>query len=107
MVIQLPVPGAVLGEVHERVTGAPVPRFEVEAVGPNSGMARYPAAGRRADGHRGDPFRFHLGPLAPGEWTIRARAPGYAPVERRVQVPAAGTIGEPSVQDLRLDLDRS
>ena len=105
--IRLALPGAVLGEVHERVSGAPVPRFQVEAVGPNGGTAQYPAAGHRADGRRQDPFRFRLGPLAPGEWTIRARAPGYAPIERQVQVPAAGTIGEPSVRDLRLELARS
>jgi carboxypeptidase family protein len=105
--IQLPLPGAVRGEVHERVTGGPVPRFEVEAVGPNGGTAQYPGGGRHAEGRRPDPFHFRLGPLAPGDWTIRARAPGYAPVERQVQVPAAGTIGEPSVRDLRLELDRS
>lgn len=106
LMIRVPVPGGISGEVHERVTGGPVPSFQIEAEGPDGAVVRFPQPGTRAS-RRASPFRFALGPLAPGPWRIRARAAGYAPVEREITVPAATMPGEPSVRDLRLELGRA
>jgi len=106
LVIRVPVPGGITGEVHERVTGGPVAGFQLEAEGPDGAIVRFPPPGARAR-RRNGPFRFALGPLAPGPWRIRARAAGYTPVERQIMVPAAGTLGEPSVRDVRLELGRA
>ncbi|HEY4185307.1 MAG TPA: carboxypeptidase-like regulatory domain-containing protein [Polyangia bacterium] len=107
LVVVVPVAGGITGEVHEAGTGGPVSGFEIEAEGPGGATARYPQARGRADGRtekKGGPFRFTLGPLTPGTWTLRARAVDHAPVERQVVVPSAGTPGEASVRDLRLEL---
>jgi len=106
LVIRVPVPGAITGEVHERVTGGPVASFQIEAEGPDGAVVRFPQPGTRAS-RRAGPFHFALGPLAPGQWRIRVRAAGYTPVERRITVPAAPSPGEPSVRDLRLELARA
>ena len=106
VVIRVPVPGGITGEVHERVTGGPVAGFQIEAEGPDGIVVRSSQPGKRAS-RRAGPFHFALGPLAPGQWLIRARAPGYLPVERRITVPSASTPGEPSVRDLRLELERA
>jgi len=106
LVVRVPVPGGITGEVHERGSGGPVPDFHIEAEGPDGAIAVFPEPGARAR-RRGGPFRFALGPLTPGSWRIRARAAGHAPVEQQVDVPAAGVPGEPSVRDLRLELGRA
>jgi len=105
LVMSVPVPGGISGEVHESVTGGPVARFEIDAQGPAGATAHFPERGRRADPKRG-PFHFVLAPLAPGAWILRARAPGYGPVDRQIVVPAAGTLGDASIRDVRLELRR-
>jgi protocatechuate 3,4-dioxygenase beta subunit len=107
LAVEVPVPGGIDGEVHERITGAPVPGFELSAQGP-AGASAVPTAGTGGR-RRGSPdpaARFSLRQLVPGSWTLRVRAPGYRDLERAVEVPAASMPGEPSVRDLRLDLDR-
>lgn len=104
--IRVPVPGAITGEVHERITGGPVPSFQIEAEGPDGAIVHFPQRGTRASRRIGK-FRFALGPLAPGLWLIRASAAGYQPIERQITVPASTMPGEPSVRGLRLDLGRA
>ena len=106
LVVRVPVPGGITGEVHERGSGGPVPDFHIEAEGPDGAVAVFPRPSTRAR-RRGGPLRFALGPLTPGSWRLRARAPGYAPVERQLTVRAAVTPGEPTVRDLRLELGRA
>jgi Carboxypeptidase regulatory-like domain len=103
--VEVPVPGGIDGEVHERITGAPVPGFQIDAHGPDGGRARFPDVGKSRR-HTLGPLRFSLRRLAPGHWTLRVRAPGYAPVDHAVEVASASTPGEASLRDLRLELDR-
>jgi len=106
LTVRLPMPGAVAGEVHERGPGGPVRQFEIDAVGADGSVARFPAAGRHREPSGGDPFQFRLGPLAPGDWWLRVHAPGFLPTERQLSVPAAGALGEPSVRGVRIELER-
>ncbi|HVY39383.1 MAG TPA: carboxypeptidase regulatory-like domain-containing protein, partial [Polyangia bacterium] len=94
--IVVPVPGGVIGEVRGRATGALVPHARVEASGPDGATA---AADTKATG------TFRLLHLAPGAWRIRASAPRMRPAEQQVDVPASATVGEPSVRNVRIDLD--
>ncbi len=43
--------------------------------------------------------------LPTGEATLRARAPGYAPLRRGVQIPAADSPTQISLRDLRLEME--
>jgi hypothetical protein len=43
--------------------------------------------------------------LLPGRWRVTASAPGFRPADREVDVPASPALGDPSVRDLRLELD--
>jgi len=106
LTIRLPMPGAVAGEVHERGTGGPVRQFEIDAVGADGSVARFPPSGRHREPSGADPFQFRLGPLAPGDWWLRVHAPGFLPTERQLSVPAASTLGEPSVRSVRIELER-
>jgi len=106
LTVRLPMPGAVAGEVHERGTGGPVRQFEIDAVGADGSVTRFPTAGRRREPSAGDPFQFRLGPLAPGDWWLRVHAPGFLPTERQLSVPAASALGEPSVRGVRIELER-
>jgi len=94
--IAVPVPGGVVGEVRGRATGALVPRARVEATGPGGATA---VADTKATG------TFRLLHLAPGSWHIRASAPRMQSAEQEIDVPASATLGEPSVRDVRIDLD--
>jgi hypothetical protein len=91
-----PIPGGVDGEVREHVTGAAVPRATVEALGP--GAERVTVTAKKG-------AAFRLLRLAPGHWTLTARAPGYRATVRDVDVPASPILGETSVRDFRLELD--
>ena len=103
-VVAVPVPGAIEGEVHERITGAPVPGFQIEADGPDGARAKFPEIVAKKRG--GDPLRFALRKLAPGHWTLRVRAPGFQTLTHQLEVPSASTPGETSVRGLRLELGR-
>jgi hypothetical protein len=104
--VEVPVPGRIDGEVHERITGAPVPGFQIDAHGPDGAVARFPEGAVNRRGTWG-PLRFSLRRLAPGRWTLRVRASGYAPIEHTVEIVSASTPGEASLRDLRLELERS
>jgi hypothetical protein len=94
--IVVPVPGGVVGEVRGRTTGALVAHARVEASGPDGATA---AADTKGTG------TFRLLHLAPGAWRIRASAPKMRSAEQQVDVPASATVGEPSVRNVRIDLD--
>ena len=94
--LTVPFPGGIAGEAHARGTGAAVTRGRVDAAGPEGAKAS--AELRRAGS-------FRLPRLAPGHWRLSVSAPGYRPTERELEVPPSASLGEPSVRDLRLDLD--
>jgi len=92
----LPIPGRIVGAVHEKVTGAVIARYRVEALGPDGRTAGgAPKAGA-----------FSLSRLVPGRWTITVQAPGYKAGEQSVEVPPSTTLGEPSVRDVRVELEK-
>ncbi|MEP6653694.1 MAG: carboxypeptidase-like regulatory domain-containing protein [Myxococcales bacterium] len=107
--IVVPLPGGIDGEVHERITGAPIPKFHIEARGPDGAQARFPdpSGGRRNGGGAGGPLRFSLRRLTPGPWTLRLEARGYRPLEQTIEVTPATSPGDASVRDLRLEMERS
>jgi hypothetical protein len=94
--IVVPMPGGVAGEVRARATGALALHARVDATGPDGATA---AADTRGTG------TFRLLKLAPGTWRIRVSAPRMRAAEQQIDVPPSPTIGEPSVRDLRIDLD--
>jgi hypothetical protein len=106
LAIVVPVPGRIDGEVHERITGAAVPRFQIDAHGPDGADARFFVA-TTTRGRAGDPLAFSLRRLTPGRWMLRVQAAGYRPIERVVDVPPASSPGNASVRALRLEIERS
>ena len=82
--------------MRARATGALVPHARVEASGPDGATATAETKGTGT---------FRLLHLAPGAWRIRASAPKMRPAEQQVDVPASPALGEPSVRNLRIDLD--
>ena len=93
--IKVPMPGRIEGEVREKVTGAVVSTYRIEARGPD---------GRVAGATRRNGSSFVLARLLPGRWTLEVRAPGYDAIERVVDVPSASGLGETSVRDLRVEI---
>src|SRR5450631_293790 len=94
--LTVPFPGGIVGEAHARATGAAVTRGRVEAAGPEGAKAS-------AELQRAGSFR--LPRLAPGRWRLTVSAPGYHPTEKELEVPPSASLGDPSVRDLRVDLD--
>ena len=94
--LTVPFPGGIAGEAHARGTGAAVTRGRVDAAGPEGAKAS-------AELQRAGSFR--LPRLAPGRWRLSVSAPGYRPTEQELDVPPSASLGEPSVRDLRVDLD--
>ena len=94
--LTVPFPGGIAGEAHARATGAPVTRGRIDATGPDGAKAS-------AELQRAGAFR--LPRLAPGHWRLSVSAPGYHPTEQELDVPPSASLGEPSVRDLRVDLD--
>ena len=94
--LTVPFPGGIAGEAHARGTGAAVTRGRVEAVGPD---------GARASVELQRAGSFRLPRLAPGHWRLSVSAPGYRPAQQELNVPPSASLGEPSVRDLRVDLD--
>jgi hypothetical protein len=109
VIVTVPVPGGIRGEVREQVTGAPVAGFRVEASGPDGRTAvaaRPRRAGAKAQVKKGaSDGAFALERLVPGRWRLVASAPGFQSLEREVDVPPGSRPGEPSVLDLRLELE--
>ncbi len=96
--LELPRPGAIDGEVRDRSSGAYVATYRLEALGPD---------GRAAVDIRTIGAGFELKGLMPGRWRLRVHAPGFAPVERMVDVPPGASRTEASVRGLRIELTRS
>jgi protocatechuate 3,4-dioxygenase beta subunit len=101
--VTVPVPGGIRGEVREQVTGAAVAGFRVEASGPDGRTAVAARPGRGTNKGGGD-GAFTLERLVPGRWRLVATAPGFSSLAREVEVPPGSRPGEPSVLDLRLEL---
>jgi protocatechuate 3,4-dioxygenase beta subunit len=93
--VVVPIPGAVSGEVHDGRSGAAVTKFRLEARGPD---------GRSATGSVRKGGAFSLAALLPGRWTITVDASGFESGESAVDVPPSGTLGEPSLRDVRINL---
>ncbi len=96
-VVRLPIPGGIAGEVREKGTGAFVARYRLTAEGPD---------GRTAIPARTTGAGFELERLAPGRWTITVLAPGFFRGMTAVDVPPGALRDEPSVRDLRVELER-
>ena len=94
--LTVPFPGGIAGEARARATGAVVPRGRVEASGPDGAKAI-------ADIQRAGAFRLRR--LVPGHWRLTVSAPGFHPAEKELDVPPSTSLGEPSVRDLRVDLE--
>src|SRR5205807_1454684 len=71
--ITVPMPGRIEGEVREKVTGALVSTYRIEARGPD---------GRIAGAMRKNGSSFVLSQLLPGRWTLDVRAPASADADR-------------------------
>jgi hypothetical protein len=94
LAIKVPIPGGIDGEVRERVTGAAVTTYRIEATGPEGRIA---SATRKSGA-------FSLARLLPGHWTLSVRAPGYITTEVAVEVPATSTLTESSLRNLRIEI---
>jgi protocatechuate 3,4-dioxygenase beta subunit len=94
--LTVPFPGAVAGEVRVRITGAPVGRGRIDAIGPGG-------AETRAELGRGGSFR--LKRLLPGRWRLTVTAPGFRQGVAEVDVPASVTLGDASVSNLRVEIE--
>jgi protocatechuate 3,4-dioxygenase beta subunit len=94
--LTVPFPGGIAGEARARASGAAVPRGRVEAAGPDGAKAS-------AEIQRGGSFR--LSRLAPGHWRLTVSAPGFRAADRELEVSPSASLGEPSVRDLRVELD--
>ena len=86
----------IAGEARARATGAVVARGRVEANGPDGAKAT-------AEIQRAGSFR--LPRLVPGHWRLTVSAPGFHPTDQELDVPPSTSLGEPSVRDLRVNLD--
>jgi hypothetical protein len=104
-ILTVPVPGGIRGEVREHVTGAPVTRFRIDAAGPDGRTAAATATRGKGGKPPGD-GGFTLARLVPGRWRLTVAASGFRATEREVLVPASSTLGQPSVVDLRIELER-
>ena len=94
--LTVPFPGGIAGEAHARGTGAAVTRGRIDAAGPEGAKAS-------VELQRAGSFRLQR--LAPGHWRLSVSAPGYRRTEQELDVPPSSSLGEPSVRDLRVDLD--
>ena len=90
--------GGVAGTVRDgRVGGLP----------PGAQLVAEQSGGLHQTVALGSDGRFVATGLVPGEVTLRARAPGYAPLVLTVKVTAGDSPEQVTVHDLRLDLSRS
>ena len=94
--LTVPFPGGITGEARARASGAVVTRGRVEASGPDGATAS-------AEIQRAGSFR--LPRLAPGHWRLTVSAPGFQAANQELDVPPSESLGEPSVRDLRVELD--
>lgn len=96
--LQLQPGGGISGTVRDARVGGLPPGAQL--VAESSGGQRQTIT-LQADG------RFLATGLPPGELTLRARAPGYAPLALSVRVPAGESKDQVTLPDLRLELARS
>jgi carboxypeptidase family protein len=95
--LRLPLGGAVEGVLLDAYSGAGLAGIAVSGEGPG---------GSTTDATTDKDGRWRLGPLAPGHWRVTVAQPGYRPLARELDVPAARAPGVTSVRDVRLDLAR-
>ncbi|HEX3902862.1 MAG TPA: carboxypeptidase-like regulatory domain-containing protein [Polyangia bacterium] len=94
--LTVPFPGGIAGEAHARWGGAAVTRGRIEAAGPDGAKAI-------VEIQRAGSFR--LLRLAPGHWRLTVSAPGFRAADQELEVPPSASLGEPSVRDLRIELE--
>ena len=94
--LTVPFPGGITGEARARASGAAVTRGRVEAAGPDGATAS-------VELQRAGSFR--LPRLAPGHWRLTVSAPGFHAANQELDVPPSESLGEPSVRDVRVELD--
>ncbi|MBS1117855.1 MAG: hypothetical protein H6Q90_83 [Deltaproteobacteria bacterium] len=95
--LRLALGGAVEGVLLDDASGSPLAGMVISAYGP---------AGSTADTTTDPAGRWKLGPLRPGHWRLAVEQPGYLPMTRELEVPAARAPGATSVHDIRIDLAR-
>jgi hypothetical protein len=95
--LKIPLGGAVEGVLLDDFTAAPLAGVVITATGP---------AGRQAEATTGTGGKWTLGPVAAGAWRLAVATPGYLPLARELDVPAARAPGAPTVRDVRLELRR-
>lgn len=96
--LQLQPGGGISGTVRDARVGGLPPGAQLVA---ESGGGQRQTITLLTDG------RFLATGLPPGELTLRARAPGYAPLALSVRVPAGESKDQVTLPDLRLELARS
>jgi hypothetical protein len=95
--LRLGIGGGVEGVLLEATSGAPLTSIAILAAGPSSATA---------DATSDKVGRWKLGPLEPGHWKVTISLPGYLPLARELDVPAARAPGTMTVRDVRLELAR-
>ena len=94
--LRMPFGGAIEVEVRDRSGGAAIARAEIRARGPGGAERRATASGGRA----------LLRPVAPGRWTVEARARGYAAGNATVNVAASARPDQAATAVARVELAR-
>ena len=97
LLVELPRPGAIEGEVRDRSSNAFLSHYRIETQGPD---------GRPAVDVRTQGAGFELRGLLPGTWRVRIHAKGYKTGEKTIEVPPGPDRDSPSVRGLRIDLSR-
>ncbi|MCS6912500.1 MAG: carboxypeptidase-like regulatory domain-containing protein [Myxococcales bacterium] len=93
--LQLLPGGGIEGLLRQRRLGGPPERARLVAI---SGSLRLPIS-LQPDG------RFRVTGLPAGDITLRAEAPGFAPLQRRLQLPPAERPDEVTLRDLVLEME--
>src|SRR4029077_5300060 len=96
--VTVPFPGGVSGEIRARARGAAVSGARVDAGGPGGAKA---AAEIKKTG------TFRLMRLVPGRWRLTVVAPGFRAADEDLDGAAGVSLGEPSLRDVRVELDPS
>ena len=83
LIVEVPIPGAIEGEVHEKSTGAPVTGFEITAQGPDTATTRYPETGHRRRDERPVRCGFRCAKWRPGPGLFGFELPDIATSNER------------------------
>lgn len=95
--LRLALGGQVEGVLLDLATGNPIAGMTIDARGPSGANVEATSDGKGL---------WKLGPLRAGAWRVEVKLPGYLPVTRSLDVPAARAPGTTSVRDVRIELSR-